>query len=37
MTTGFDIADAENYRRKIGAQGQEVIDQATYHKLTKPF
>ena len=37
MTTGFDIADVENYRRKIGAQGQEVIDQATYHKLTKPF
>ena len=29
--------NAENYRRKIGSQGQEIIDKATYSKLTKPF
>ena len=27
----------ENNRRKIGSNGQEIIDQATYHKLTNWF
>lgn len=29
--------DAENYRRKIGIQGQEIVDKPTYNKLTKNF
>ena len=29
--------DAENYRRKIGIQGQEIVDKPTYNKLTKDF
>jgi hypothetical protein len=29
--------NAENYRRKIGSQGQEIIDKPTYNKLTKNF
>lgn len=27
----------ELYRRKLAADGHEIIDQATYHKLTNPF
>lgn len=28
---------AETFRRKIGAQGQEIVDKPTYHKLTNKF
>ncbi len=30
-------AYAEQHRRRIGEQGQEIIDKATYNKLTKEF
>ena len=31
------INDREMFRRKIGKDGQEIIDKPTYNKLTKPF
>lgn len=31
------IVQTENLRRKVAADGHEIIDQPTYHKLTKKF